>query len=883
MRATGDVEAKVEVAVNELLEAYFRRAYPAASVVATKAYQTDGLITVTSPSESFSVLVEAKRSYELGSSARDRAKIIAQAIGYLKRFELKGEALPSAVVFADEDEIFTLPLRLLSSYLRGAYDWSLAPSSQWEDHKLFLALSADPNFNSIYVEATDREFFDPEHFCGRVESYATDRTELEKLRVDKHSLEKAFAEFQRVVFGGVTASEKTNKVELFGSKKSVTYAQVQIFIKALLGDKNIYLDPVDRKTVIILYKDHKGRECIFRYPPETGFTFNGEAYEQFFTKYDRGLAVYDRAARQEITEIADTLFDEFDRRFTGDYWTPQIWVDEAHRMIEDQLGLDWKDNFVVWDPACGSKNLTRGYKFKELYCSTLHQEELNIAEDYNPEATTFQYDFLNDDMAIHKFQDGLNFGEEDEFGVTRFKLPDSLIEALKANKPIVFFGNPPYGQSGKPKDGTSKSGISSTAVSSLMGRYSKAKTELYTQFIYRVQLLAKAFNYKSDLHFFFFKKAFMPSPNFKTFTDQLTEQFSFQRGFMLNAGEFKGTSSAWGIIFTHWKLDPNSKKVSEFPLTVKATVTEAGAVKELGSWTAKSLSKDETIAPLCVNPKFPKAEAYPATSNGFDSSNAQNRSIWSLEALGAYTNAGQDVQHSDAYINLLSLPFNNGGTVLLPSNFTTVTSVFSIRKSCLELIRASNLLWVRDKDVFPAPSKALQADLNFATDCVAYSLFASGSNQTSLRGYEYGGKKWDVKNEFFWIPNSWVREWAVDTKVWNVREDADLFTGERHVSTWLASHYEDLSPAAKALLKTARSIVKASMKYRPAYDLLHPKYNLLTWDAGWLQIYKMCYSRDALPAAKNDVYLQRLYGEFKAHLRALGDSIAQRYSDDTGF
>ena len=73
------------------------------------------------------------------------------------------------------------------------------------------------------------------------------------------------------------------------------------------------------------------------------------------------------------------LLVENERRFSGDFWTPPRWVDKAHEYIEAALGDNWKQDYVVIDPACGTLNLTRDYLFEELYSSTLFQEELDIA------------------------------------------------------------------------------------------------------------------------------------------------------------------------------------------------------------------------------------------------------------------------------------------------------------------------------------------------------------------------------------------------------------------------------------------------------------------------------------------------------------------------
>ena len=68
------------------------------------------------------------------------------------------------------------------------------------------------------------------------------------------------------------------------------------------------------------------------------------------------------------------------------------------------------------------------YKFNELYCSTLSQGEIDVANNnrVNPEATKFQYDFLNDGIIDGKI-DVLNDP----------KLPQGLKDAILNGKEIV--------------------------------------------------------------------------------------------------------------------------------------------------------------------------------------------------------------------------------------------------------------------------------------------------------------------------------------------------------------------------------------------------------------------------------------------------------------
>ena len=180
-----------------------------------------------------------------------------------------------------------------------------------------------------------------------------------------------------------------------------------------------------------------------------------------------------------LKSIADRLIEDADRRNSGDFWTPTLFVDKAHEMISNALGEDWKEKYVVWDSAWGTGNLTRDYKFKNLYCSTLYQSELNIGAEYNPEASKFQFDFLNDEITT----------KDSIFGIYNDKLPKGLKDALMEDKPIVFFLNPPYAQASNGKSGSeSKKGVAKTMINKVMldNKVGASSQNLYTQFLYRI-------------------------------------------------------------------------------------------------------------------------------------------------------------------------------------------------------------------------------------------------------------------------------------------------------------------------------------------------------------------------------------------------------------
>ena len=234
-------------------------------------------------------------------------------------------------------------------------------------------------------------------------------------------------------------------------------------------------------------------------------------------------------------EIYDRFIDDKERRKKGQFYTPKIFADYAHKLISDTLGDNWKDEYVVWDNCCGTKNLTRDYRFKELYCSTLENAELEISKKYNPEAVSFQFDFLNDTIA----------GRDSLSGVYDDKLPKGLKDALLENKPIVFLLNPPYAKNSK--IGAHDIGISN--ISKEMSKEVGSLTTLHCQFLYRIMKIKEKFNLTNCI-IALFCKPILAQTAYKKFRIKFLNNFKFNTACLFNAGHFANVSSAWGISFT---------------------------------------------------------------------------------------------------------------------------------------------------------------------------------------------------------------------------------------------------------------------------------------------------------------------------------------------
>jgi hypothetical protein len=513
-------------------------------------------------------------------------------------------------------------------------------------------------------------------------------------------------------------------------------------------------------------------------------------------------------------------------------------------MITEAFGENWKEEYVVWDPACGTLNLTRDYKFKELYCSTIEESDLKTAEQmkYNPEAVKFQYDFLND---------GIVDGKIDIEG--DLKLPEGLKQALLEGKKMIILMNPPYGTANNAgTDSDHKSGIALTESNKMMKSESwgYSSQQLYAQFLYRISKINKA-NIKICL---FSPPLFLSGDSYKEFRKNFFNSFGFSGGYLMNAGEFDGTSD-WGLSFTIWD-GPNDYK-SDFSLMVKKS-NEYGEIKLLFDKVIYNLDLIDRANPW-VKIKTLESVDSPTLKSALNIGNKLKKI--SKSSLGIFITNGNNIFKNTSDVGIQNCPSNNnqGGTDISKENFYKTTTLFTSRKS----IKPD---WINQKDEYMAPNESHPLWQQFQHDSLVYSLFNTSSNQSSLRQINYKDKLWDIKNEFFWMSKEQMMELSEKKYFDDIYRDARS-SDERYVYTLLHKEglYEKLSPDAKGVLDMATELVKKTFDMREILHTEHPEYHLNTWDAGWYQIkliLKAFYPEDLKDFTKK-------YKEFEDRMRPL--------------
>ena len=186
-----------------------------------------------------------------------------------------------------------------------------------------------------------------------------------------------------------------------------------------------------------------------------------------------------------------------------------------------------KEKYVVWDPAWGTGNLTRDYKFKELYCSTLNQSDIDTANQmgFNREAVKFQYDFLNDDYS---------------------SLPQGLRKSIEEGKKIIILMNPPYAAANDGANkGATKSGLTLTKIGNDMRNSDMGKStqQIYNQFFFRI---IKEFKCHICV---FSPPLFLTGPSSIKIRNLILQNYDFSKGFLMNSSNFADVKS-WGLSFT---------------------------------------------------------------------------------------------------------------------------------------------------------------------------------------------------------------------------------------------------------------------------------------------------------------------------------------------
>lgn len=789
----------------------------------------------------FFMLLECK----LDQSFRDTkftAGVLLQVICYLKQMQDRGDVLPKVIVIGSKVNCFAISTNALSPYIvQNIQGYKTASTAYKYNASLIQDIMNDPKVQEeLYIYDITPDF-DIKDLIREVTSIVQGNNL--KLSLDPNSVARAFDYFSMYVLKD-------------GSKIDPRLQQKYFLQLILNADDNDFLPEKDKAYI-------DGQKV----------NIDGRAFRAFQSIY-KVDEPYTSDEEKRITATADRLIEDADRRRKGDFYTPTVWVDEAHKLLTQHLGADWRDEFVVWDCACGTKNLTRDYHFKELYSSTLIEGDLAISAKYNVPGTprnelgcAFQYDFLNDDVdefeALAQIKEQKGTITLEDIKAANLKLyakAPKLLESLCAGKKLLFFINPPYGTAKSGGcDAVSKKGIAVTAINQIMldAGIGASAQQLYAQFFYRVGLFKQVFeNIKLAA---FAPPTYIVGASFKGLRGYLRSiDLMPIELFTLQANEFADCAAGWGIAFTF--LDEKGT----FDIKASVKTIEDCTVTSKGLKPIYNLDDKDSLSSWIKLPY--KGEDAPQMKSALKYNTTSNSGRLVKNALGYCVFAGNNVEQSGQLVSLLSSCFNTGhGVSVLPENFKRVCIAFTARR----LITGQYATWVNCKDEYMIPDTTHKDYSRFEADSIVYSLFNTASNQSSLRQIDYNGKKWDIKNEFFWLPASFMLNLARTGTINKAVEDDVILYGteERYVCKQLAlpEIQANLSDTAKAVLAKATELVVKTFPFRKDFGFNHPEYHINTWDAGWYQIKGIL--KEYLPDDLKE--FNELYKTFSDELRPL--------------
>lgn len=682
-------EKEVEHFWWDALKEYFPKSEILARDTSSK---TDGLLI--DEENKIRTLIEVKEDLDLKKSS-EQAKLLIQSIFYIKQYEIKGEKLPKTVFAADKNEAFVVHTNALQKYLDYKVDWKTPASQAWKKYpEMLIDISNDQTINPFVFDIKEGFNFNSikNKLCDLNQNVAR------LIKITDENLQNVFEYFCDNV--------------LIKNKLSVNQ-QVNLFIDILINPSENYLHPKQKNTL-------HSKSLGFIKVDEKNFI-------SFFSHFDGEQ--YTVREKEKMVSIIDRLIQDETRKRQGEFFTPTIWVNEAHKMISETFGEDWKEKYIVWDNSCGTCNLTRDYKFKELYCSTLHKSDIETANQMkiNPEAVKFQFDFLNDDLELLKEPD----------------YAPGLWKALQEGKEILFLINPPYGTANEAgAKGEQKAGIALTKMNEEMKKddWGASSQQLYAQFLYRISKI------KNSKIAIFHKSIHFSGTSYKKFRHKFFRTFNYVDGMLFQASHFDSVSDAWGIDFAIYNNETCIDKMN-FIHKIK-DLDENLNVITISNKNIYNLDNENTFSDwIKRNTKKEKTFDAPQMSSALS---LKTKGIGQLsnKSLGYYFNIGNNVMKNNQEVYILSSSASSGhGISILPINYLDVVSNFTARKT----ISGNYANWINDKDEYIAPTEAVQSSpeyIQWNNDAIVYSLFNTSSNQSSMRQVEYKDKLWDIKFDF---------------------------------------------------------------------------------------------------------------------------------------
>jgi hypothetical protein len=428
------------------------------------------------------------------------------------------------------------------------------------------------------------------------------------------------------------------------------------------------------------------------------FTYKSVQFKDGGLSHRHFWEIYKRPPQEEywdyMVERRHLLVPQDVRERKGAFFTPPQWVAKAHEYLAKTFGVNWQDEYYVWDNSAGTGNLLAGLLNKDnLWASTLDQQDVDVMYDRIENGVNlwreqvFQFDFLNDPF-IPKSKGG--------------KLPDKLFEIIQnpeKRKKLIFLINPPYGEATTGQGRDHKAGVKeSNTHERFKGILGVALAEKFIQFFVRIQAVVPDCKMAA-----FVTPKYICARNSVKFRNFWKAEYL--GGFATPATTHDNCSGQYPICLFLWDLSVKNN----FPEKVPCDI-------------------------------FNEKEKYEGVKNFYSYQNKKYISDWLGEyhdknnIIGFLRATSNDFQNQDHNI-ILSIPTDNDAKKhmapeITQNNVTQFCIYYAVRH-CIEHT------WINHHDQFLYPNGGWKTDNEFQIDCLVYALFHGKNKIKSGEGTNY--------------------------------------------------------------------------------------------------------------------------------------------------